>query len=233
MDGIYPLYDWEKIIVTTRDDYELSMYHIYNDTARLAADGSKGPIMWMHGGGEDPKEALFQQRGARDPTFGQLNNTYEKSNGESPLIQMADLGHDIYMPSNRGNPDSLGHTSLNYESDLEYWDYTLTELGNDIVDFAQSMFSSAETGKGYLFAYSNGAGQALVALALQKSEMTTYFNRVVLLATCTNQEFEPYVTDFTFSTSPGIYEPVLGVGINNIGGLGWDDKRETICDQLS
>jgi len=79
---------------------------------------------------------------------------------------MADLGHDIYMPSNRGNPDSLGHTSLNYESDLEYWDYTLTELGNDIVDFAQSMFSSAETGKGYLFAYSEGAGQALVALAL-------------------------------------------------------------------
>jgi len=54
MDDKYPTYDWEKITVTTRDNYELSMYHIYNKTARLAADGSKGPIMWMHGGFQDP-----------------------------------------------------------------------------------------------------------------------------------------------------------------------------------
>ena len=34
MEGQYPTYDWEKIIVTTRDGYELAMYHIYNETAR-------------------------------------------------------------------------------------------------------------------------------------------------------------------------------------------------------
>ena len=209
MNEKYPTYDWEKIIVTTRDGYELAMYHIYNKTARLAANGSKGPIMWMHGGGQDPKNFL------------------EYASSDAPLIQMADLGHDIYMPSNRGNPDSLGHASndYNYNFDMRYWDYTLTEQGNDIVDAAKAMFSSAATGKGYYFGYSKGTAQALIALALQKSEMATYFNRIVLLAPCTFTQDGLDVSKIPFSKTPGIYEQMNEIGINSIGTYDWETNK--------
>ena len=47
----YPGYEWEPIIVTTEDDYVLTMFHIWNPETRDAEN--KGPILLQHGLGMD------------------------------------------------------------------------------------------------------------------------------------------------------------------------------------
>ena len=47
----YPGYEWEPIIVTTEDDYVLTMFHIWNPETRDAEN--QGPILLQHGLGMD------------------------------------------------------------------------------------------------------------------------------------------------------------------------------------
>ena len=48
------------------------------------------------------------------------------------MIQHAAMGHPVYMLSQRGNSDSLNHTSLNYAVDFEdYFDFALDEFALD------------------------------------------------------------------------------------------------------
>ena len=95
------------------------------------------------------------------------------------------------------------------------------------------MFSSAGTGKGYLFAYSKGTTQSLIATSYLNSEIATYFNRVVLLAPCTYMSDGLDKATLPFSRIPGIYEPVNNLGIQKIGGSSWSDDKLKICKELS
>jgi len=70
-------------------------------------------------------------------------------------IQMADLGHDVYLTNNRGNRLSSGHIQLDPIVDArEYWDFSLDGFAEDVIASAKVMNENAGTGKGYYFGYS-------------------------------------------------------------------------------
>ena len=111
--GLYPDYDSSMVDVVTSDGYILSMYKItYPD----ALDANKGPIIWMHGAGMNPTDWI-----------------QGFSPNDAPMIQMAAAGYAVFMPSQRGNSDSLGHTSYSYISDAsDYWNFGLDDFAKDV-----------------------------------------------------------------------------------------------------
>ena len=111
--GLYPDYEASTIDVVTSDGYIISMYKI---TSPTALDSTLGPIVWMHGAGMNPTDWI--------QVF---------SPNDAPMIQMAAAGHAVYMPSQRGNEDSLGHTNYSYISDpQDYWNFGLDEFAHDV-----------------------------------------------------------------------------------------------------
>ena len=52
MASSYPSHSWEPLTVTTSDNYELTLFHVWNDEARNKI-GAQGPILFQHGGGQD------------------------------------------------------------------------------------------------------------------------------------------------------------------------------------
>ena len=44
----YPTYNWEPLSVTTSDNYELTLFHVWNE-AKQTALGPQGPVLFQHG----------------------------------------------------------------------------------------------------------------------------------------------------------------------------------------
>ena len=97
MSASYPDHTWEAINVTTNDDYELTLFHVWNAAKRTEL-GAQGPILFQHGGGQDAVAFLLMGGGT------------EWNPGNAAPIQFADLGYDIYLGNNRGTEYSRGHT---------------------------------------------------------------------------------------------------------------------------
>ena len=150
------------------------------------------------------------------------------------MIQHAAMGHPVYMLSQRGNSDSLGHTDLDYTVDFQdYFDFGLDEFALDQTAAAEAMFADAGDIKGWYFGYSQGTSQAMVAMANHQDTMATYYNRIILLAPCfgTLEGFDIADTDQT--KQPGyIYANLTSQGIWKAGGSNWEDETATICANL-
>lgn len=97
MSSTYPTYQWEELTVVTADRYELTLFHVWNQSQRDEL-GAQGPILFQHGGGQDAVGFLLMGGGT------------EWNPGNAAPIQFADLGYDIYLGNNRGTEYSLGHT---------------------------------------------------------------------------------------------------------------------------
>ena len=93
----YPNHNWEPLTVTTSDNYELTLFHVWNEKARNDI-GAQGPILFQHGGGQDGTDFLA------------MGGNEWWNPGTAAPIQFADLGYDIYLGNNRGTEYSLGHT---------------------------------------------------------------------------------------------------------------------------
>ena len=190
------------------------MYRIRHSTLY---DDTMGPIMWMHGAGMNPTDWI--QGFSEDP----------------PMIQQAALGHPVYLLSQRGNSDSLNHTSLNYAVDFEdYFDFALDEFALDQKAAAAAMLNDAGNIKGWYFGYSQGTSQMMAAIATYQSDMADAYNRVILLAPCfgtADDDFDPSTLDLT-KQPDYIYGNLTGQGIWKSGGDNWADETATICANL-
>ena len=71
-------YEWEPITVTTEDDYILTLFHVWNPEVR---DENKSPVHFQRGATGDATGWFF---------------------ADSIAFYLADLGHDVYIGSNRG-----------------------------------------------------------------------------------------------------------------------------------
>ena len=201
--------------VVTEDGYVLSMYRIRHSTLY---DDTMGPIMWMHGADMNPTDWI--QEFSEDP----------------PMIQQAALGHPVYLLSQRGNSDSLNHTSLDYTVDFEdYFDFGLDEFAIDQKDAAAAMLNDAGNIKGWYFGYSQGTSQMMAAVATYQSEMAAAYNRIIMLAPCfgtySDDTFDPSTLDPT-KQPDYIYGNLTGQGIWKSGGSNWEDETATICANL-
>lgn len=115
MDKKYPGYSWEALAVTTEDDYELNMFHIWKEGEMIE---ERGPIMFQHGHGGAAMDWLYAP----------------VDEGTKPNFQkFIDLGHHVYLGNNRGSKYSQGHGSLDMIDDAEqYWNFTQHELALDV-----------------------------------------------------------------------------------------------------
>jgi len=64
-------------------------------------------------------------------------------------LQLADLGYDIWMGSNRGTEYSQGHKTLTID-DRAYWEFTFSEMGL-YDDPANITFIKEQTGVDKIF----------------------------------------------------------------------------------
>lgn len=73
-------------------------------------------------------------------------------------MQLADLGHDVYIANNRGTEYGRGHTEMDSPADdpAKFWDYSWHEFARELVANSKAMYADAGTGKGYFIGYSQG-----------------------------------------------------------------------------
>ena len=166
--GTWPQYLWEPIEVQTDDGYILTMFHVWNQEKRDAAN--KGPILFQHGNGYDAATWL------KGMTW-----------GHASYLQLADQGHDLYFGNNRGTKYSSTHVQYDWISDAkDYWDFTWADMEWDVLANVQAMYENAGNDlKGYYFGYSKGSTQMMVALMHHEDTLDQYLERVVFIGPCT------------------------------------------------
>ena len=132
----YPTYQWEAIKTTTEDDHILTLFHIWNEEKK-AELGPKGPVYFQHGRGKDG--AGFLDEGGKTAL----------SPEPAPMIQIADLGHDVYMGNGRGTEYSIGHTAMASPADNPevFWNYSMDGLALDVLANAKTMTENSGNGK--------------------------------------------------------------------------------------
>lgn len=76
----------------------------------------------------------------------------------APFFEFVDSGHHVYLGNNRGNLNSLGHVSLDRDTDAaEYWDFSWADMAYDVYANVEAMYWSASNNKkGYYFGFSQG-----------------------------------------------------------------------------
>ena len=140
----YPTYDWEALDVHTSDGYILTLHHIWKEGAM---DQSKGPVLFQHGHIMDGSLWL------------------DWHDTPAPFLKFADLGHHIYLGSNRGTRDSQRHEFLDAALDAAYWDFTVSDMALDVIANVDKMVTHTPgTAKGHYVGYSQGTAQLLISL---------------------------------------------------------------------
>ena len=169
----YPTYQWEAIKTKTDDEHILTLFHVWNEEKRNEL-GPKGPVYFQHG------------RGGNGTGFLDWAGLTETSPGSAQMIQITDLGHDVYLGSNRGTLYSTGHTRMASPADdpAVFWDYDYDGLALDVLANSRAMNQNAGSGKGFYVGYSQGTTQAIIALAKYEDELDNYLERAILLAPC-------------------------------------------------
>ena len=206
-----PAYEWEPILVTTDDDYILTLFHVWDPEKR---DKTKGPVLFQHGLGDDGT--------------GWLENSVD---GQPPHTYAIEAGHDVYIGNNRGTEYSQMHKTLSATTDqAKYWDFSWDEMSLDVMANTRAMYKNAGTGKGWYVGYSQGTIQMTVALTRYESELVEYLHKVVLLAACylTGAEREPNLTEASMSE----VTDYSSIGVYAINGPTWQQDLVKICTNL-
>ena len=118
------------------------------------------------GGGSDvgpSRRVVFLQHGLLDSSLCWVINPPS----ESLAFILADAGYDVWMGNNRGNALSLGHVSLDHQTDTKYWDFSFDEFARQdlpsMLEYALRV-SEAQTLAAYI-GHSQGSTQAFAAFS--------------------------------------------------------------------
>ncbi|XP_063382856.1 gastric triacylglycerol lipase-like [Cydia fagiglandana] len=95
----------EQYDVTTEDGYILTIFHVAKDL-----NTPNKPILLFHGIIDSSDTFLI--RG---------NNSW--------VVNMGEAGYGVWVGNNRGNLYGRRHITLNPDTDQEFWDYSLHEIG--------------------------------------------------------------------------------------------------------
>lgn len=82
----------------------------------------------------------------------------ERLPGDATQIQIADLGHPVYLANSRGTMYSRKTTSIGTPADNPgtFWDYTVDDMAKDVVASVKAMYEDADNQKGWHISYSQG-----------------------------------------------------------------------------
>ncbi|ODM90152.1 Lipase 3 [Orchesella cincta] len=131
--------------VTTSDGYILTLFRILGGRRSPVREG-KPAVLILHGWGNS------------------CDSWIALPNDKNLAFMLADTGYDVWLGCLRGTSFSLGHRTLNFNLDLNYWEFSFHEKG--LFDFPAMvdhtrMVSGNE--KIFLVAHSEGGSAFLVA----------------------------------------------------------------------
>ena len=91
--------------MVTEDGYHITMFHLIADKP-----ATLNPVVFVHGLGGTAMSFMSTMKGLPLP------------------CELSNLGHDVYMPNNRGAMYSQGHDTLDIHS-KEYWQFDWSYFG--------------------------------------------------------------------------------------------------------
>uniref|UniRef100_A0A1E1WS39 Lipase n=1 Tax=Pectinophora gossypiella TaxID=13191 RepID=A0A1E1WS39_PECGO len=122
----------EQHQITTEDGYLLTVYHIPGDGC---------PVLLVHGVIDS-------------------SDTFIISGNDSMAITLANAGYDVWLANMRGNKHSRRHIRLNPDTDKEFWNFGVHELG--YYDLPSTIdFVLKKTGRKQLMAIGHSQGTAV------------------------------------------------------------------------
>ncbi|ODM99121.1 Lipase 3 [Orchesella cincta] len=148
-DEIITYYGYSSEIynVTTFDGYILTIFRIPGSPKSPPAQG-KPAVYLNHGITQNSDNWLLAYR------------------DRNLAFKLADAGYDVWLSNCRGNSYSLGHETLNSETDSEYWDFSWHEMGvGDVPAAVDKIISVSGNEKILYVGYSMGCTQYFVGLS--------------------------------------------------------------------
>ena len=149
------------------------------------------------------------------------------------MLQLADIGYDVWMGNSRGTEFSQGHQTLSATRHEKYWDFTYDDMGTYDIP---AMFNEIKTQTGedkiFYIGYSQGAAQMFTALADKNMGIKDSIHKFISLSPCvqfkTNFKDEP-ITETYFEE--GLYK-FNENGIRSYKGPNWNIELARICGQF-
>jgi len=98
---------------TSANGYITTLWRITGVNSAALRDAPRGPILLQHGMYSDGT-AWMERTDSTSAAF---------------PIRLHQLGYDVWIANSRGTDYSLGHTTLNWEANPEYFNYGFQDIG--------------------------------------------------------------------------------------------------------
>ena len=153
-------YPFQEHFITTVDGYILRLFRISHGLNDTYSPGR--PAILLQHGLVDPSE-IFIIRGTE----------------LSPAFYLANNGYDVWASNSRGSIHSQNHTTLDPDTDPDFWDFTFVDMVND--HQASIEFILNQTGVESLsyFGVSTGVASMLVGLVRQNQWFSDRVNLLI------------------------------------------------------
>ncbi|ODM90579.1 Lipase 3 [Orchesella cincta] len=183
--------------VTTSDGYILTIFRISGGRRSPPREG-KPAVLVLHGWGNS------------------CDSWIALPNDKNLAYLLADTGYDVWLGCHRGTSFSLGHTTLNSNTDIGFWDFSFHEMGlYDFPAMVDHVLLTSGNEKIFVIAHSQGAIAFLVA-ASEIPSINKKIRAAYLMApgAYLGSSYEP----FTSALLPILGIPIVGRLHNLLGG---------------
>ena len=150
-------YPFEEHTVTTSDGYILPLYRIPHG---LNDEYTQG------------RPAVLLQHGIIDPSDGFIIRGPELS----PAFYMANSGYDIWVANSRGSLHGRNHTTLDWQTDPEFYEFSFTDMVLDHRVNIQYILDQTGLESISFFGFNSGGSSMYVALVQQSEWFTQRVN---------------------------------------------------------
>ena len=188
----YPL---ESYYVTTPDGYILRLFRI-NHRDRTQNNEDR-PVVLMHHGATAASEDFISHGPDLSPAFYLVQN-----------------GYDVWLCNSRGNRYSRNHTTLDPDTDPEYWRFTLSEMAYDLQTVIDYILNSTSVQSLAYVTFSQSTTIGFIALSANNSWFEGRMNWFIPLAPEVRLDYITSPLYLALFNSPILYPTLRRLGIN-------------------
>ncbi|KAI5951731.1 TGL1 [Candida jiufengensis] len=181
-------YDIESRVVTTKDEYLLTIHRIKSSSTTSNTRIPNGKVIYLHHG-------LLM--------CSEIWVTMTEKYQNLPFI-LYDLGYDVWLGNNRGNKYSQKHLFHNLSS-TKYWNFSLDEFAIfDIPNTIDYILNATKKKKLTYIGFSQGSAQAFASVSIN-SELNSKIDQLIAISPATTPHgLYSNFLDILLKSSPNI-----------------------------